>query len=161
MATMVGKQQDLVAALCACIELDYDAIEAYEAAIARLDEAVDKARFREFLDDHRRHVDDLGILVRELGGSPPLKGDAKAILTKGKVVIMGLAGTKGVLEAMKTNEDDTNVAYERLCARGDVSERVRAILQRGLADERKHRAYIEQRLGRVPTDVRTSAPSIP
>jgi uncharacterized protein (TIGR02284 family) len=162
MATRVGKQDDLVAALCSAIELDFDAIEAYEAAIERLDHAVDKARFREFLEDHRRHVLDLTQIVRELGGTAPTKADVKAILTKGKVVIMGLVGTRGVLEAMKANEDDTNLAYERLCQRGDTPERVRVVLQRNLADERRHRAYIEQRLGRVSERIsRPSAPSVP
>ncbi len=160
MATMVGKQSQLVSALCAEIELDFDAIEAYEAAIARLDDALDKERFLDFRDDHVRHVTELSEFVVELGGTPPTKGDAKALLTKGKVVILGLAGAKGVLEAMKSNEEDTNAAYERLCMRSDVPGRLLLVLQRALADERRHRAYIEQRLA-SPTKPRTSAPSHP
>lgn len=35
------------------------------------------------------------------------------VLTKGKVVLGGPMGDKAVLQAMKTNEDDTNTAYER------------------------------------------------
>ena len=37
----------------------------------------------------------------------------KALLTKGKVVIAGLMGDEAILQAMRTNEADTNTAYER------------------------------------------------
>lgn len=160
MATMVGRQSDLVSALCAEIELDFDAIGAYEAAVQRLDDAVDKERFLDFRDDHVRHVTELSEFVLDLGGTPPTKGDAKAILTKGKVVILGLAGDKGILEAMKSNEEDTNAAYERLCARTDVPGKLLLALQLALTDERRHRAYMEQRLA-SPPKYRTSAPSHP
>ncbi len=160
MATMVGKQSDLISALCAEIELDFDATEAYEAAIQRLDDALDKERLLEFRDDHVRHVTELSEFVLDFGGTPPTKGDAKAILTKGKVVILGLGGDKGILEAMKSNEEDTNAAYERLCARSDVPGNLLLTLQRALSDERRHRAYFEQRLA-SPTRSRTSLPSHP
>ena len=47
------------------------------------------------------------------------------VLTKGKVVLGGLIGDNAVLQAMKTNEDDTNTAYER-----------------ALGDERRHRDWM-------------------
>ena len=163
MATMVGRQSDMVAALCAEIELDFDAIEAYGAAIERLSEATDRTRFQEFREDHRRHVEELSAFVVKLGGTPPTKPDAKALLTKGKVVILALIGTRGVLEAMRSNEGDTNVAYERLCARPEWSGEILLCLRRALADERRHREYIETRLGRLPAsrESRPSAPSHP
>ena len=48
-----------------------------------------------------------------MGRTPPKEGDMKALLTKGKVVIAGLMGDEAILQAMRTNEADTNTAYER------------------------------------------------
>lgn len=146
MATMVGTQDKLVDALEALVELDYDAIEAYKAAIDRLDDSDDKEQLRGFLADHQRHVTELTPVVAQLGGNAAKGPDVKKWLTKGKVVILGLAGDKAVLLAMKTNEDDTNTAYERAVARDDLTPDVQRILEKNLADERRHRAWIEARL---------------
>jgi uncharacterized protein (TIGR02284 family) len=147
MATLVGTQDKLVDALDALLELDYDAIEAYKAAIERIDDKNDKAQLLAFMQDHERHVRELTPLVASLGKEPAKGPDVKQWLTKGKVVIMGLAGENAVLLAMKTNEDDTNIAYERLVQRTDVTPEVHALLERNLGDERRHRAWIEARLG--------------
>jgi hypothetical protein len=45
-----------------------------------------------------------------MGRTPPKEGDMKALLTKGKVVIAGLMGDAAILQAMRTNEADTNTA---------------------------------------------------
>lgn len=146
MATLVGTEKDLNELLEKLIELDYDAIEAYDAAIERLENADIQAQLMEFKGDHQRHTQELGKILQETGRKPPSKGDMKRVLTKGKVVIAGLAGDKAILQAMKTNEDDTNQAYERAVNNDVVPPRVREVLQRALGDERRHRAWIEQSL---------------
>ena len=129
------------------IHLDFDAIAAYEAAIARLHEVSDKAQLGRFMADHRRHVVDLTPLVQENGGQAVTEADFKEVLTKGRVVIAGLMGDRAVLEAMKSNEDAANAAYEKATREPRPSRpRVRAVLERNLADERRHRAWIENRV---------------
>ncbi len=59
MAEMTLDSTTLIQHMNALIELDFEAIEAYEAAIARLSDAGDKAELGRFLTDHRRHVADL------------------------------------------------------------------------------------------------------
>ena len=156
MATMVGKQKDLVSLLNQLLELEYDALEAYQAAIDRLDDATFKTSFESFRGDHQRHVNELDGALRSFGETPPTGGDVKKVLAKGKVLIGALIGDRAVLMAMKTNEDDTNTAYERVVKRDDVPSHLRVIFERALADERRHRAWIEQQLGRERTE-RTSA----
>jgi len=146
MATMTGTQATLSGLLNDLIELDFDAIEAYKAAIGRVDNINDRGQLASFLQDHQRHVEELSALVRELGSEPADGGDIKQVLTKGKVVIGGLLGDRMVLEAMKTNEADTNTVYERAVARTDVPAHVRIVLARNLADERRHREWIVRRL---------------
>lgn len=151
MATMVGKQKDVAHLLNALIELDFDAVEAYEVAIDRIEDEDDKAAFASFRDDHERHTRELQPLVAELGGKPATTADIKRVLTKGKVFLASLVGDKAVLVAMKTNEDDTNTAYDRAVDRDDVPSHMRDVLVRNRDDERRHRAYIEKRLATLET----------
>lgn len=146
MVTIRGKELDVTKMLCDLIELDFDAIEAYQASIDRLEDFMVQQQMRAFLADHERHVRELTTVVESLGGSAPTKGDFKRVLTKGKVVIGQIAGDRGILMAMKSNEDDTNQAYEQAARRHDLPADTRDLLQRNLADERRHRAWIEDRL---------------
>jgi uncharacterized protein (TIGR02284 family) len=146
MVTTVGTESNLVDTLNNLIELDYDAIEAYDAAIDRLDNAEYKARLKEFRADHARHTGDLGAAVKELGGKPAQQGGAKSLLTRGKVMMADLMGDSAILQAMKSNEDDTNTAYERAAKAAEGTPTAAAALRSGLGDERRHRAWIEQAL---------------
>lgn len=161
MATLVGKQTNVVSLLRNLIELDYDAIEAYEAAIEKLDNASFREQMSAFCDDHRRHVAELNPILQRLGGEPVLQGDIKRVLTKGKVYLGSLISDRAILAAMKTNEEDTNTAYERAVAHVGVDAETLAVLQRNLSDERRHRAWIIQTLQTAFTEPRVSSPSIP
>ena len=65
MTTLVGLQTDLNGLLKNLIELDYDAIGAYDAAAARIRSDDYRAQLRAFRNDHLRHVEELSPLVRE------------------------------------------------------------------------------------------------
>ncbi len=149
MATMVGTQKDVATLLNGLIELDLDAVEAYRVAVDRIDDEADKAQLTEFMADHQRHAVDLQALVAELGSEPVRKPDIKRVLTKGKVLLAAIAGDRAILLAMKTNEDDTNDAYDRALGRDDLSVHVRNVLDKNREDERRHRAFIEQRLDEI------------
>ena len=64
-------------------------------------------------------------------------------------MLRGLTDDGGILKAMKSNEDETNAAYEQALARRDITANIRDILERNLADERRHRAWIEAYLARM------------
>lgn len=130
------------------IELDYDAIAAYKAAIERLEDTSYKSRLAEFMGDHERHVTELSRIIQKQGGTPPDSGDFKQVLTAGKVKIADtVGGDQAILKAMRTNETQTNTKYESM-----VQEKfpapVHELLERGLADERRHRAWIESALNK-------------
>jgi len=146
MATMVGTHGDIRSVLHDLVELDLDAVEAYRTAIDKLEDTESKSALTGFMGDHERHVTEVGEALRKLGGEPPSGPDFKRVLTQGKVVLGGIAGDKGILKAMKSNEDDTNAAYERASSRTDVTPDLQALLRRNLDDERRHRAWIESRL---------------
>jgi rubrerythrin len=142
----IGKESRLVDTLKHLIALDFDAISAYQAAIDRLESPKCIRALKEFMTDHWRHTQELTPLVHEYGEVAPTHADAKMILTKGKVLIGQLAGDRGILGAMRSNEDDTNGAYENACLRVDVPPHVLDVLQRALADERRHKAWLERTL---------------
>lgn len=128
------------------IQLDHDAIEAYEAAIERLEAPQFKEQLASFKGDHERHTANLGAKVSELGGSPKQRPDAMKVLTKGKVVIAGLVGDKAILTAMKANEEVTNKTYEHVLKAIDGRPDVEQVVAGNLEDERRHKAWIDSTL---------------
>ena len=146
MVTMVGTQNDYVEALIALLELEYDALEAYKAAINRLENEEFKIQLKLFCDDHQKHIDCLNKIIESHDENPPSGSDIKAVLTQGKVVIAGLINDQEILKAMLTNEEDTNTAYGRLTQYVDIPEDDKTFLDEALADEKRHKAWIEQAL---------------
>lgn len=153
MATSVGKEDDKLEMLQNLIKLDHAAAEAYEAAIERLDNASYRTQLAEFKRDHERHIQELSPVVRAMGGEVPEGSSAKEMLTEGKVALSSLGGDDSILKAMKSNENDTNTAYERAVENCPVE--ARDIIERGLADERRHCDWILAQLGEEP-ELRTS-----
>jgi uncharacterized protein (TIGR02284 family) len=145
----MAKNDDISALLSNLVALDFDAIEAYEAAINRLEDETSKRELAVFKGDHERHVRVLSPHVSRLGGKPPTSGDFKRFLTQGKVVIGSIIGDEGILKAMKSNEDTTNQNYEdavKAAQSGGQSATLIQDLKKNLDDERRHRAWIESRL---------------
>jgi uncharacterized protein (TIGR02284 family) len=146
MVTSIGTESSVDALLEDLIQLDYDAAAAYQSAIDRLDNQRWRATLAQFKEDHVRHTRELSGILSRLGRTPPEEGDAKAWLTQGKVVIAGLMGDKAILTAMRTNEADTNTAYERAVEHKDLPAGASAVLDRNLQDERRHCAWILEQL---------------
>ena len=149
MVTMVGNETEVVDLLIDLVKLDYDAIDAYNSAIQKLKDKSIADQLRSFRDDHERHTKNLRPFIQDLGGKAPTSGDMKALLTTGKVAMASLMGDKAILFAMKTNEDDTNTAYERATHHQGKSAELQKVLNSNLADERRHRAWIEQTLKKM------------
>lgn len=137
--------EDVIDDLNEILELEHDAIAAYKAAVERLDTQAYKDKLSEFLADHQAHVEDLTNLVRGEGGTAEKDGDAKKVLTKGKVVLADLAGDEAILKAMKANEVQTNSKYEKAVEKGYANP-IQSVVQKGLADERRHKAWVETTL---------------
>lgn len=75
----------------------------------------------------------------------------RRIVTRGRIEIGAMAGDEAIFRAMSRNEDDAVTTYERAAQRlSTASEDLRGLVERYLADERRHRSWI----GRVFTDPR-------
>lgn len=144
MATAVGKENDIEGLVTDLIYLERDAIAAYDASIERLSDTSLSTQVSEFRDDHLQHLDVLNEMAHETGAEAPTEGDMKQMLTTGKVAMAGLMGDAAILKAMKTNEDDTVTAYERASAHEDAIPKSKAFFEKALADERRHREWMER-----------------
>lgn len=144
MATLVGTQTEFHDALYALCELDYDAIEAYQAAINRLKNESYKEQLTQFMDDHLRHVDEISAVLKRHQQAVPKGPGMKKYLTQGKVVLAHLLGDNAILKAMITNEADTNTAYERVNSHANKWDDATDILSRGLSDEKRHKKWLEE-----------------
>ena len=144
MATTVGKEGDIEGLVVDLISLEHDAIAAYESSIEKLSDTALSSQIAEFRADHLQHLEVLQEMARELSIEAPTSGDAKEWLTTGKVAMADLMGDKTMLGAMKTNEDDTVQAYSQALENPASDDTLRPILEKALADERRHRTWMEQ-----------------
>jgi uncharacterized protein (TIGR02284 family) len=154
MATLAGKQWDVRRMLSSLLELEFDAIAAYTVAIERLEDITLKTAFEGFRADHMRHVRELSHEIHKRGFQPPEHGDLKAVLTRGKVYIGSLGSDKGILLAMRSNENDTNAAYDNALDNDVTPDELGGLLQQNLSDERRHRRWIEDQLSSMRLEPR-------
>lgn len=134
--------EDLIKNLNKLIELDYDAIAAYKAAIERIDDPHFKDQFIIFMQEHFHHIEILIQLVCQEEGRPLKSRDAKQVLSEGKSVISELSGDKAILNAMKMNEYATTKIYETEVIKC-YKEPIQTILMAHLADECRHKEWFE------------------
>jgi rubrerythrin len=145
MVTTVGTENDIKALLKDFIQLEHDAIAAYDATIERLSNPDYTEKIREFRGDHERHMEELRGLADRHGAYAPDQGDAKQMLTTGKIKIADMAGgDSAILKAMSTNESDTVTAYRRGAENSALPEDDRAIFRRALEDEERHKDWMER-----------------
>lgn len=143
MTTLVGTQENFHDALYELCELDYDAVEAYEAAINRLENNNYKEHLSKFKAEHQRHVEELRMLLKKHNENFPEGPSAKQILAQGKVVFADMFGDEAMLKAMLSNEKDTNEAYETINSHKGMWPDAVEILEKGFSDEKRHKRWLE------------------
>ena len=144
MVTTAGIDGDVEGLVIGLIQLEFDTIAAYDGTIARLSDGSLRRQVARFREDHLRHLSFLRDLARDLAIEAPQEGDSKEWMATGKVAIAGVAGDAALLMAMKTNETDTIVAYQRASRHPDATETSRDFFAKALADEQRHRDWMEQ-----------------
>jgi len=149
MVTTIGTETTLEGLLSDLMSLEHDAIAAYEEAVKRLDGPSLKEGMQGLLSDHQSHLAELDKIMHGMGQNTPSDGAAKKMLTQGKVMAADVIGDKAILNAMKSNEQDTNTAYDRATRMTGIPEDVMAFLQRARDDEARHKAWLEEVIGKI------------
>ena len=146
MVTTVGLELDFMKALKNLVSLDYDAVEAYQAAIDRMEDEEYKKALESFKQDHLRHIEEISEFLRKHNETPPEGPSSKSLLTQGKVVLAKLVSERMILRAMRSNEIDTNTAYGRINNYEEIPDEIRGALKRDLQDEKRHLVWLEKTL---------------
>jgi rubrerythrin len=142
MVTIVGTETTLPNLVENLLLLEHDAIAAYDQTIQRLENQSYKQKIADFKADHDRHVQELTQLATAVGAKPYREGDAKQMLTTGKVALASIMGDSAILTAMRSNEEDTVTAYERASRHTEATPEARTIFERAHADELRHREWM-------------------
>ena len=128
------------------IQLDIDAIEAYDQAIDKVDTPSVRSKLIDFKGDHQTHIDKLSEYLLGKGEEvPDMSPDIKGSLMEGFTSMRSSTGTDGALKAMKSNEKATNKKYEKATGWA-LDAQARDIVLQNYNDEKKHLAYIEEQL---------------
>ena len=126
------------------VQLDIDAVHAYDQAIKRIEVSTVREQLVRFRGDHERHITELSDYIRSIGEEPPeYSRDFKGFLIEGFTAIRSSTGTEGALKAMKSNEQKTNKDYNEALS-WELPAEARTIVQRNYDDERRHLRYVEQ-----------------
>ena len=161
MQTTTATQTDpaaLAARLNDLLQLDHDALGAYDLAIAALRNERHKDTLRRFRADHERHVSEITALLRALNAMPvqlphlqtgPFKLAMQAL--GGAAGALG-GGDAAVLLAFKANERQTRDKYRRVADLADLPPGMNNIMRRAAADEATHYAWALETLDELGVD---------
>jgi rubrerythrin len=140
--------KDLNKKLTSLAQLDRDAMSVYDEALDHTTDDDVKVRFREFRGEHEYHVGQITEAIKRLGGeAPELTVDMMGHVADWVTSIRSIRGTEGALHAMRTAEKFHNSHYADAAGWKVDDEELGSMLRRFYADEQKHLAFIETRLG--------------
>jgi hypothetical protein len=128
------------------IERYFDVIDANHRALDRLEAPPNRDLALELGAEYERSARLLTELVFELGGQPPTHGDMRRVVTEAKVALAEIAGDRGVLGALKSNEKGLCSALERAVASPALPQTLQLSLQEELGLVRSHLVRLDERL---------------
>jgi len=141
--------EDLIARLNDLVQLDHDAVAAYDEAVEKIDDLDIRDDLDQFRLDHKQHITDLQQVIRELGGEPQDVGrDIEGVLHDSLGQVHSATGTIAALRAMRGTEQVANQSYERMLD-PSLPATAHELVERNLEDERRHLATIESHLARL------------
>jgi len=145
MVTSVGIQNNAYTLIMRLMDLEKDAIAAYDELLERLDQAENKAEVGRFRQDHETHFE----LLKEFAAThevpPPEKPDEKGLLAKWRLKVADLVGDdRALLKAMRGLEGDLVDAYEATLANRVLPDEMKPAVERALSDEHRHKAWMDE-----------------
>jgi rubrerythrin len=136
--------EGVLAGLNDLLQLDHDAIGAYEVAMQKLEDRDLAAQIAGFLRDHERHVRGLNEMIAALGGTPKNEPHATAPLKQALQAVGAVGGDRGLLMAWKTNELAVRTKYDgyaRKAAQEGWPADVKRLVDENALDEERHHEW--------------------
>lgn len=136
-------------ALRALVELDFDAIAAYEVALSYLTAPTLQKPLRQFIREHERHVRELSQLLLSHQEKIIKPLDVHRWLVQGPMVVNGSISDGALLEVLIDIETMTNAAYRAILSRLDRWPAAESILVASYLDEAYHQYWLEETYQRL------------
>lgn len=125
------------------LQLDHDAIGAYQIAIERLSDPNHAQQIQGFLHDHERHVRELNRLIRERAGVAMNEPHATGPFKQALQGLGSIGGDRGTLMAFRTNELQARAKYHGYTVKAKSwPEDVRAVIEANSLDEERHHRWV-------------------
>ncbi|HET7275538.1 MAG TPA: ferritin-like domain-containing protein [Longimicrobiaceae bacterium] len=129
------------------LQLDHDAVGAYEIAIAKLDNREYASQIRGYKRDHERHIKNLNEMIVSLGGTPKNEPHGTGPLKQALQGLGAVAGDKGVLVAWRANELQVRTRYDRYAAEANSwPPAVKRLVDENALDEEGHYRWVAELL---------------
>jgi ElaB/YqjD/DUF883 family membrane-anchored ribosome-binding protein len=142
-----ARTEEIIDGLNDLLQLDHDAIGAYEVAIERLENMAYVRQIQGFLRDHQRHVEELNKAIAALGGTPENSPHVTGVFKKALQAVASPAGDKALLVAWRINEAQVRTKYDSYASRANAwPADVKALVDRNALDEENHHQWVVQTL---------------
>jgi ElaB/YqjD/DUF883 family membrane-anchored ribosome-binding protein len=121
------------------LQLDHDAVGAYDIAIEKLEDRDHADQIAGFRRDHERHIRDLNALIAGMGGTPRNEPHATGPFKKAMQALGAVGGDKGTLLAWRTNELQVRTKYDAYASRANHwPDHVKRVVDACALDEERH-----------------------
>lgn len=131
------------------LQLDHDAVGAYEIAMDKLNDRDHADQIAGFRRDHERHIRELNELIAELGGTPRNQPHATGPFKLALQSLGGLAGDRGTLMAFRTNELQVRAKYDAYAAKANMwPTHIKRVIDGCALDEERHYRWVSDVLGK-------------
>ena len=129
------------------LQLDHDAIGAYEIAIEKLQDRDNAQQIAGFKRDHERHIQELNVAIAGLGGTPKNEPHATGPFKQALQSLGGLAGDRGLLIAWRTNELQVRTRYDAYASKANHwGADLKRLVDRNALDEERHYEWVTRAL---------------
>lgn len=125
------------------LQLDHDAVGAYQIAMEKLQDRDNAAQIAGFLRDHERHIRELNEVIADLGGTPKNQPHATGPFKLALQSLGGLAGDRGVLMAFRHNELQVRAKYDSYAAKANLwPTNIKRVVDGAALDEERHYRWV-------------------
>ena len=129
------------------LQLDHDAVGAYEIAMRKLEDRDHADQVAGFRRDHERHIRALNELIAELGGTPKNEPHATGPFKQALQSLGAVGGDRGLLLAFRANELQVREKYDRYAAKANAwPTHVKRVVDGCALDEERHYRWVSDAL---------------
>ncbi len=132
------------------LQLDHDAVGAYQIAIEKLEDRDHADQIAGFQRDHERHIERLNEAIAALGGTPVNEPHATGPFKEAMQRLGALAGDKGILMAWRVNELQVRTKYDNYASKAiSWPDDLKRLVDENALDEERHYRWVAEVLERM------------